>query len=568
MVAAAALAVAAPFTGASCSSESSKAAPARPGVEPPPYVPTPPVATVPAQPQTARRLRRLGNREMENVLADALGTRLLVTRGFLPDPRVDGYSNDVVALGISDSKVDEIATAAERAGSFVAAPANLQRLAPCPAGEAPDGCARTFAAWFTRRTWGRPADDGELGRLVEVYRSGSTLILDGEDPYAVGIGLATQAVIQSPHFVYRSELGEPPGTGPADGVPPGAVRLSGAEIASQLSFFLRGSRPDEPLLAAAAAGELADPAARERHARRLMASEATRRQMRYFFRAWLGLEHVSMLNKDLGIYMMFTPTMRRAMDKELETFLDHVLTHGGGRLDELMLADYSFPHPSLAPIYQDDLLDPAGDHTRVRLDPRRRGILSSPSFLASHALISQTNPVERGLVVRGRMFCQEVQAPPPDVVAETPGGVAGQTVRQRYEEHASNPRCRGCHLLMDPVGFGFEQFDSIGRYRTMEGDQPVDSRGQLHGTDVDGPFTGPAELAVRLIRSAQFRRCFVQQVWRFAEGRGAVSADAPDLDALAAAFETANHRLDELLVALVKRPTFVLRRATTEEPGP
>jgi hypothetical protein len=138
--------------------------------------------------------------------------------------------------------------------------------------------------------------------------------------------------------------------------------------------------------------------------------------------------------------------------------------------------------------------------------------------------------------------------------------VAGQTTRQKYEAHATQPRCRACHSLMDPLGFGFEAFDLIGRYRDKEADQPIDDRGEIVNTDVDGPFAGPVELATKLVASAEFRRCFVKQLWRFAEARTAVPADDREIDALAARFDKAEHRLDELLVELVRRPTFILRK--------
>jgi len=230
------------------------------------------------------------------------------------------------------------------------------------------------------------------------------------------------------------------------------------------------------------------------------------------------------------------------------------------KLDDFMLADYSFPGKLMTAIYGEDLLEPAGDFTRVELAPRRRGLLSMPAFLAGHSLISQTSPVERGLIVRSRLLCQDVSPPPPDVSTVPPGGPAGQTTRDRYAAHSSQPRCRACHQLMDPLGFGLEAFDLLGRYRTKEGDAPIDASGEIVGTDVDGPFTGPAELAGRLMTSAQFRRCFVQQVWRFSEARPATLADEPELAALAGKFEEGQHRLDELLVAYVRKPTFILRK--------
>jgi hypothetical protein len=535
--------------GPSCGHDQPVAPPGNPD---PGYIPTP-QAELSANPHTARRLRRLSNREMENVLGDLLGARLDLTRGFLRDLRSEGgYDSDAVMLAVSESKIDELAAAAERAGAYLAAPERLDKFAPCPAGDAP-ACGRRFATSFATRAWGRPPSAEELGRLDPVFTAGS----DGAD-YAAGIALLAEAILQSPYFLYRSELGEGPVAG-------GRVRLGPYEIASAISFAITGSRPDAALLAAAAAGTLATAEGRASEARRLLATSAARGQLRVFLRAWLGLTDVAFINKDLGIFPVFTPKVRFAMDRELDTFLDSVLG-GAGRVDELLLADYSFPGPPLAPIYKDDVLDPIGDFTRTRLDPRRRGLLSSPSFLATHALIDQTNPVERGLMVRSNLLCQEVAPPPPSVLAVTPAGGPGVTTRAKYSRHSEDPFCRSCHSLMDPIGFGLEAFDTLGRYRTEDNGQPVDARGELLQTDIDGPFTGPAELSQRLPRSAMFRRCFVQQMWVFIEGRTIAGNDDPEINGLAWRFEQDDHRIGDLLVELVSRPTFVLRLATEETP--
>jgi hypothetical protein len=501
---------------------------------------------LPTEPQTARRIRRLNNVEMENVLSDVLGGRLDLTKGFLPDAREEGYDNDAVALGISDSKVDEVATAAERAAGFITAPANLTRFAPCTATDDPAACARAFADRTARKAWGRLPTSDELDRLGTVFKVGRD-----QEGYAAGIGLVAQAVLESPYFIYVSELGGAPDQG--------RVKLTDFEIAAQLSLLLRGSRPDQPLFDAAVAGGLSSPDARESQARRLIASPESRRHLADFIRSWLELTRP--VNKDMAIVPILMPPLRAAMYRELAMFLDYVLSNSG-RLDELMLADYTFANPALKQIYGADLLAAPGDFTKVPLDPRRRGILSSPMFLATHALINQTNPIERGLVVRTRLLCQDIPPPPPDVVAQTPTPGPGQTTRQKYEEHSKQPRCRACHQYMDPIGFGFEQFDLLGRYRTKEGEIPIDASGNLAGTDVDGPFTGPAQLAQRLMTSPTFRHCFVQQLWRFAESRAAGPEDDPEIDALAGAFERADHRIDELLIAIVRKPTFILRRVT------
>jgi hypothetical protein len=511
-------------------------------------------------PQTPQRLWPLDNRQLENVLTDVLGTSLGVTRGFLPDPRVDGFDDDAVARGVSDSRVDELATAAERAAAFVAAPERLMHFAPCADGDdQAEGvaCARTFARMLSGRAWGRPATDDELNRLDEVFRA-------GRDPegYASGIELVTEAVLQSPYFVYRLELGTPTEM-------PGVVRLTADETATALSFLLAGSRPDAELLRAAAAGELDTAAGRAAQARRLLAqpSGEGRRQLASFIRDWLELGDVVAINKDTGLYGYFTLPLRQALARELDTFLEHVLTHGAA-LDELFTADYTFPSPELSVIYGDDLLSPAGDFQRVALAPRRRGLLSSPAFLARHALATQTNPVERGLVILTRLFCKDLPPPPRGVAGTVPTGMPEQTTRQKYAAHESQEGCAACHQTIDPPGFALEAFDSTGRFRTTEAGQPIDSRGALVGTDVDGPFDGPAQLAARLVTSAQFHRCASRLLWQWSVGRAPRAGDSAFIDALTAEVATRGFRLDDWMVSFVSRPDFVLRRTAPQETDP
>jgi hypothetical protein len=541
---------------------SSTPAPVPEGEAPlPEYVPTPATGPPAARALTPRRLRRLTSGEMENVYADVLGgERLPLGPGFIPDPVSEGFDNDAVLLGVGTSKAEEIITAAERVATAVVAPATLERQAPCPAGGDVRACAASFARRVASLAWGRPPTAEELGRLDQVFATGATES-EPSASYAGGISLATEAILSSPHFVYRTELGQLPADPAAT-----EVTLDGPEIASAMSFLLRGARPDQPLLDAAMAGSLADPDTRAAHATRLLATPEGRRRIEWFIRSWLGLTNVAMLNKDLGLYREFTAAVRQAMDRELTVFIDHVMSVKQGRLDELFLADYSFPGRPLGVIYGADTDGLVGNHVMVPLAANRRGLLSSPAFLATHALISQTNPVERGLMVRGRLLCQEIPPPPPEVLAQTPGGGAESTTRAKYEAHQKDPSCAGCHRMIDLIGFGFEQFDAIGRFRTKEGEHLVDAQGELVGTDVDGKFVGPAALSQRLVRSLQFRSCFVQQLVRFVEGRGVKADDGEELRYLTHQLELADHRIGDLLVTLVRRPTFILRKIVKEAP--
>ena len=498
------------------------------------------------------------------MLLDLVGPEVDLARGLLPDARVAGQDTDVMALSVTDSKVEELAAIAERAGALMTGPAKLAKHAPCPADSGPvaEACARLFVRGFTTRAWGRPPTDGESASLLEIYRVGA----EGGG-FARGVALLVEAVLQSPHFFYRSELGRQPRQVPGTSRS-GTARLDGAETASQISFLLTGARPDAELLLAGLSGLLDTGERRAREARRLLATERARQHLREFLIAWLGLGDVAMLNKNLALYPGFTGPVRQALARELDLTLAELLGRpAGARLDDLLLLDHSFPGGASAIIYGDELGAPPGEHRRMEWPAHRRGLLSSPAFLAAHGGVEHPSPVKRGLMVRARLLCQDVPPPPADAQATMPSESAlPESIRRRYQQHAADPRCAGCHRLMDPIGFGFERFDALGGHSVMEGKTPVDGRGELTGTDVDGPFLGPAELGRRLLGSRQFQRCFVEQAWRYAEGRPPAAGDNGEIEWLDEQLQRSGKRIDELFVALVSRPRFVLRQVTEEAP--
>ncbi|MDB5217942.1 MAG: Cellulose-binding domain protein, partial [Myxococcaceae bacterium] len=486
-----------------------------------------------------RRLRRLGDRELAAVTNDILGTPGALGTGadLIGDPQVDGWETDARAFVVSGPKLDGYLALAAKVAPAVA------RTAACMPSEAARDCAARFARTTATRAFGRPPTAEELVDLLAVYDTGVTT-----ESADAGLRLLAEAILLAPSALYRSEIGVA-----GDGT---EAKLTDWELASQISFLFSGSRPDDALLAAAERGELSDPKNAVAHAKRLLAMPRARIQIEHLVEGWLELGKLDATRRSKA-FPELTPAVLAAMQDELHRLVDHVVFEGTGTLDELLDSSTSYPSAALVPIYGADLLATPNAGAAVPLDPEhRRGVLSLPAFLTGHASYDATNPVDRGLFVRTRLFCQEIGAPP--AVAFTMPVVAGAndgtTTRQKFEQHSTDPLCKGCHSQMDPIGFGLEGFDAIGRFRNREHGLPVDDSGNLTDADVTGPFRGPAELAVLVSRSEDARTCFVAQVMRFAEGSS--PSALCEVKPLKDQFMTSGRRITDLLLAYVARREF------------
>ncbi|MCB9538222.1 MAG: DUF1592 domain-containing protein [Myxococcales bacterium] len=416
----------------------------------------------------------------------------------------------------------------------VLARAALERpgFAPCPTAD----CAADFVRTFGRRAFRRPPSPAEVDRYAALFVD-----------HGAEAGLT--ALLSAPAFLYRSELGAPDG----DGV----WRLTPHEAASALSYFLWASMPDDALLAAADRG----PIDRAAEAARLLADDRARAVVGDFALQWLGVDALRTAHKNPDLFPDFDAALRAAMLAETADFARHVVFDGSGRFADLLTADYTVGDARLAAFYG---LDRAADGTLPYADAARAGVLGHASVLATYAHSDQTSPIRRGLFVRRRLLCQELPPPPPNA-----GGVPevdpDATTRERFRQHTDDDFCRGCHQYIDGVGFGFERFDALGRWRDTEAGQPVDARGELNdlegfGAGTQATYEGVHELAALLADSDAARDCFVRQTFRFAQGREDAADDACAVRDLRADFDAAGGDVRALLTAVAAHPSFVLRR--------
>jgi hypothetical protein len=504
------------------------------------------------QSQIIRRLRRLSNREYNNVVRDLLWDDSRPANAFLDDSYANGYDNGSALLTVQTDQALRYQTAAEQLAERAMARHLVDLLGGCnPDLSGADACADRFFETFPQRAFRRPAKAGEIERLRSVYAYASAA-----GGFRLGIQTALEAVLQSPAFLYREELGSAPVNG--------RTQLNDYELASQLSFFLTGTMPDDELLEAASQGRVHARDDLRRQGARLLQTANARANLREFFHQWLATNRLAGLTKDRAVYPRFSPALAASMGTELNLFLDHVLWEGSGSLRELFTSSDSFADQALGSLYG---LSEAAAFQLVQLDPSlRKGILTRAGYLAVHSATSHSSPVERGVFVRQALLCTQLPPPPPDVLQMSMMQPANpnQTTRERFAEHSTNPFCQGCHRLIDPVGFGFEQFDGLGVFRTTENGRPVDSSGNLIGTrDIDGEFNGASQLAERLVSSNQFRDCVVTQMFRFATGRAETSYDSDSLLRLSRRF-SADRQLAEQFLSFIEGPLFSERIA--EEP--
>jgi hypothetical protein len=488
-------------------------------------------------------VRRLSQREYFNVVSDLLGADLaaLGKPMFPLEPSIAGFDNQDAGLVVSSAYQEALAQVAETiSGQVVAA-----QFAPCATASGSTACLEAFAKSFSRKAFGRDPTSAELAHSMSAAATGDT--------YEASVRLIVEVVLQSPGLVYASELG------PVDNGPTSAqIALTQQEIASQLSLTFTGARPDDALLQAADASRLSRPEDLVAEVERLLHTPRGASQLHLLATGWLDLGPIASAPKDPVTFPVFTPDVANAMQNEVDSFIDQKLAGGEGIFDSF-LTDVSSNIPAaLAPIYGSDLQG-------GKLDPRhRQGILALPGVLAYHANDKQSGPVIRGLFIRRQLLCQEVPPPPPQVaqlIANNPidPNDPSKTTRQKYEAHKTEAFCQACHGQFDPIGFGMEEIDGVGRYRTTENGLPIDSNGELVASDVDGPFNGIVELTARLLSSRLFKSCFSRQFFRFAASRPPADSEQCVVDGLTDAFVQGGGHFKDLINRYVTSPFFSKR---------
>jgi hypothetical protein len=427
----------------------------------------------------------------------------------------------------------------------------LSDLLGCDPADA-DECRGAFLQSFLARAFRRPATESELDEFEQVFFDGEML---GE-AFTSGVRAVIEVALQSPEFLYRIEHGEP-----AEERGAGWARPAPYEMASRLSYAYLGAPPDAPLLEAAARDELRSEEQLAAQAARLLTDARARNLVPYFFER-LNLLSSTFPSVDSARFPRFTSSIAALFPEESTLFVNDVVFDGPGDLATLLTAPYSFMNEELASYY--GIGDVAGNEfQRVPLDPSRGGgLLVQGSFLTRHP-----RPVPRGLRVLTSLLCEEMPIPPANVSTTLPPPSSGpQTMRERLQQHSTDPTCAGCHRLIDPFGFAFGHFDEVGVYMELENGLPIDPSADIVVSDVAGHSADLPELLSKLAESEQVKRCLAGRWMIFGLNRELTEADACSRQQVETAFLESGGNLQALFVALASTDAFRYRPATELTP--
>ena len=450
---------------------------------------------VPLQPDEEPPSDGAGGEGFDTV-GDALFTSTIHLESYL------AIADRVIEAALPDAQIsDDPAKAAIRNRLLTVLPKSLQPDSLKSDAEA----AAEIIAEFARRAWRRPVTVDEKLRLMQLYAAsagrGRGFLASVREPL--------KAVLMSPHFLFVVET-EPDASG--------VIRLTPHQIATRLALFIWSSIPDEELLQAADSEVILSDDQIRLQVRRMLADPKSRALGENFGLQWLGLRGFSEVHPDEEVFPEYPETLASDLREEAVRFVAHVFQQNRP-LTDLVAADYVLVNGRLAQHYQIDLPVESPWQMVSVADGRRGGVVTLGSVLTATSYPRRTSPVLRGRWILEEVLGSAVPAPPPNVPAleESPTSTEGLTLRQRLDLHRQKAECASCHDRMDPLGFGLENYDGIGRWRVSDNGQPVDNAGKLPSGD---SFSGPGELkSVLMKRSGEFQQHFVRKLLGFALGR-------------------------------------------------
>jgi hypothetical protein len=437
-------------------------------------------------------------------------------------------------------------------------------------------CAQAFIDYFANKAFRGQYDSTESADLFAIYSN-----IESQFSFATGLQAVITTVLTSPRFLFVLEFGAANPTGTV-------VLLAPDELATRLSMFLWRSLPDDTLLTAASNGGLSTPDQIQAQAVRMLADPKALAALQDFATQWMELEGTASATKDTQFTKWSAQLASEMQQETTTTFASEVVSENGGTggtLNELLTSGESYINSDLASFYGVG----GGSSTYVKTNvnpnpanPQRAGILTNASVLATQAHTSLPSPVLRGKLVREQVLCDPVPPPPAGInIPPPPASVpAGSTTRSQFEEHSTNPLCASCHDFMDPIGYGFGNFDATGAYQSTDangepdagGYPPIDASGtvqaaasplQPSSTETTLQVNGAVDLATKLAGTTDAAECFALEEFRYALGRVEVAADACSVQQVYQSFTSNNQNLQSVLIAIVRSDSFRYRNVET-----
>jgi hypothetical protein len=502
-------------------------------------------------------MRRLTRFEYNNTVRDLELDKSFPANSFPSEESGNGFGNDADAQAVVPALAEQYVTVAEKVAAAATAADRIGVLWPCAAqvadATAESACARTIADTFTPKAWRRALLAGEADSLVTLYQS-----VRATNDFRTSVATMLEAILQSPEFLYRPELGrDAPGR-------PGVKQPTGEEMASRLSYLFWASAPDDALRAAAVSGELNTPEGVRTQAQRLLADPKTRDVVHFFFDNLLPISSLVALERDKAVYPTFSAKIGSLMRTETQTFLENEIFTGPGKWPGVFTAPYTYVNQELAGYY--GLSGVTGDaFQKVMLGPEthRAGLLTQAGILAGPVHTNHENPVVRGSFVLQKLICQIIPKPTGDIAAKVtpPDPNSAATARQRFTVHSSDPVCRGCHQNMDPLGYALENFNVVGLWRDQENGVTIDASGTA---PIVGTFNGAVELGQRIAESEEAQQCFATHWLNFGYGRTLKATEACGVESVRTKFKEAGYDVKEMLLALTQSEAFLTLPAVRE----
>jgi hypothetical protein len=504
-------------------------------------VSTPTPDAVP-NPQPAAHLHLLTVPQFQNSVHDLLGADVPIS-AIEPDVDINGFASvGASQIAVSPAGVEAYESAIGGALAFVfQTDARIASIAGCVPSDLGDACVQSALTHVGRRAFRRPLTADELGRYQQIVTEIGTDATDVRE----GLRYALWAMLESPSFLYRVELGEPSAAAPSRHL------YTGYEMAGRLAATLWATAPDDALLDLAAMGGLSTAEGVRSQAIHMLADPRARAAFAIWVDDLYDTDHLMAAIKDPAFFPDWNDSLRDAMHQELLLRIDDVVFGQHGDYLSLYDSPTTFVNDRLAQHYGLSVPSAIG-FQKVTLPDDRRGLLGGGAWLSSYALPQRTSPTQRGRFVVQTLLCKTVPAPPPNVPAIDSEPTDGLTLRQKLEKHRQNPACASCHAMMDPIGLGLERFNSVAVARDTDNGVAIDASGELDGV----PFQDAVQLATVVRQHPNAAPCFVQKLYTSAQGRSVMKADATALSGLSASFSASGHQAAQALIDLVSSDAF------------